>query len=257
MDPVPDRKRVLMREPADSLGRAYLRYRDHTQVDVALARQQWVTLAAVFEENGWRVERLETVNDLPDCVFVDDAVGVFGDVAVISRLRHPSRRDEVKAVERAVRDLGHTVRRIVEPGTLEGGDILRVGATVYAGLGSETNSDGIRQLAAIIEPLGYNVVTIPVAATTHLQSVVRPLPDGATIGFPPAMEYPELFDEFLEALEPSGAAVIPLDGETLLIASSAPLTARLLEDKGFRVIPVDISEFEKVEGCIACLAVRV
>ena len=54
-----------------------------------------------------------------------------------------------------------------------------------------------------------------------------------------------------------GVAVVELSSESLLMSSSAPKTAAMLADLGYRVVTVDISEFEKLEGCVTCLSVRV
>jgi dimethylargininase len=42
----------------------------------------------------------------------------------------------------------------------------------------------------------------------------------------------------------------------LLVAASAPKSAALFGDVGYEPVVVDISEFEKLEGCVTCLSVR-
>ncbi len=134
--------------------------------------------------------------------------------------------------------------------------MLKVGTTVYVGLGSRTNDDGIRQLTAIVEPLGYQVVTVPVTRVLHLKSAVTALPDGTVIGFPPLVDDPSVFPEFLAVPEAHGTAVVVLDDDTVLMSASAPQTARLLAERGLEVVIVPITEFEKLEGCVTCLSVR-
>ena len=130
------------------------------------------------------------------------------------------------------------------------------GTTVYVGLGSRTNEDGIRQLAAIIEPLGYRIVAVPVTRALHLKSSVTALPDGTVIGYPPLVDDPGVFPDFLAVPEPHGTAVVVLDDDTVLMSASAPKTARLLAERGLEVVIVPITEFEKLEGCVTCLSVR-
>jgi dimethylargininase len=91
----------------------------------------------------------------------------------------------------------------------------------------------------------------------HLKSAVTALPDGTVIGYAPLVEHPELFPRFLAVPEETGAAVVVLSPTAVLMAASAPLTAALIEDLGYRVVTVDISEFEKLEGCVTCLSVRI
>ncbi|MGO7984027.1 hypothetical protein ACC691_40000, partial [Rhizobium johnstonii] len=61
----------------------------------------------------------------------------------------------------------------------------------------------------------------------------------------------------IEVPEEGGAHVVVLAPDTVLMASSAPVSAALIADLGYRVVTVDISEFEKLEGCVTCLSVRV
>ncbi len=83
------------------------------------------------------------------------------------------------------------------------------------------------------------------------------LPDGTIIGDPALVDVPSLFPRFLPVPEPEGVAVVELSPESLLMSSSAPKTAAMLSGLGYRVVTVDIGEFEKLEGCVTCLSVRV
>jgi dimethylargininase len=95
-----------------------------------------------------------------------------------------------------------------------------------------------------------------VTKVLHLKSAVTALPDGTVVGYPPLVETPGVFDEFLAVPEESGAHVVVLDDHSVLMAASAPRTAALFEARGLTVVAVDISEFEKLEGCVTCLSVR-
>jgi dimethylargininase len=148
------------------------------------------------------------------------------------------------------------VNWIWEPGTLDGGDVLKIGDTIYVGRGGRTNAAGVQQLRAAFEPLGAQVVAVPVNKVLHLKSAVTALPDGTVIGHIPKVDRPALFPRFLSVPEEAGAHVVLLGGPKLLMAASAPKTAELLTDLGFEPVVVDISEFEKLEGCVTCLSVR-
>jgi dimethylargininase len=76
------------------------------------------------------------------------------------------------------------------------------------------------------------------------------------IGYPPLVDDPGYFKDFLAVPEEPGSHVVVLDDTTVLMASSAPLTADILRGRGLEVVAVDISEFEKLEGCVTCLSVR-
>ena len=248
--------RALVRRPVASLAAGEITHIERSPVDVALAERQWAGYVAALESAGCATTEVAAAPDAPDSVFIEDAVVVFGDTAVLTSPGAPSRRDETSGAEDAVRQLGLVVHRLTLPGTLDGGDVLKVGSIVYVGQSSRTNAEGLRQLAEIITPLGYTVVPVPVTRVLHLKTAVTALPDGTVIGFPPLVDNPALFDSFLPVPEAEGTAVVVLDADTLLMSAAAPRTTDLLTGRGYRVITVDITEFEKLEGCVTCLSVR-
>jgi dimethylargininase len=195
-------------------------------------------------------------DDCPDAVFVEDTVVMFDDLAVITRPGADARKPETAAVEKVLEPLGCSTNRIHAPGTLDGGDVLKVGRTAYVGRGGRTNGEGIRQLRAIVEPQGWTVVAVPMRSVLHLKSAVTALPDGTVVGYLPLVDEPTLFERFLPVPDESGAHVVLLGGGRLLMAADCPETARLYADLGYEPVTVDISEFQKLEGCVTCLSVR-
>ncbi|TFD29457.1 dimethylargininase [Cryobacterium cryoconiti] len=250
-------RRALVRRPARNLAEGQLTHITRSPIDPDLADEQWRGYVAALTNEGWETIEVEPALDLPDSVFVEDAVILFGDLAVVASPGALSRRDETPAAEAAVRALGLTVHRIELPGTLDGGDVLKVGRTVYVGQSRRTNAEGIRQLRALLEARGHTVVAVPITKVLHLKTAVTALPDGTVIGYRPLIDDPSLFPRFLPVPEPEGTAVVVLDAATLLMSSAAPRSAALFAGLGYRVIAVDISEFEKLEGCVTCLSVRV
>ncbi|MFJ3491366.1 dimethylargininase [Leifsonia aquatica] len=252
-----ERKVALVRIPAKNLQDGLVTHIDRTAVDAELADTQWDGYVSALSQAGWQTVEVASADNLADSVFVEDTAVVFGDTAVITRPGADSRKPEVTGTEAALRAQGLNLERIEEPGTLEGGDVLKVGSTVYVGRGGRTNGEGIRQLRAIVAPLGYTVVGVPVTKALHLKTAVTALPDGTVIGYEPLVDEPRIFERFLPVPEAHGTAVVVLDDETLLISSAAPRTAELLADLGYKTIAVDISEFEKLEGCVTCLSIRI
>jgi dimethylargininase len=181
---------------------------------------------------------------------------VYGDLAVIARPGADERRPETAGTEETLAALGYRIARIEEPGTLDGGDVLKHDGTVWVGLGGRTNQSGAEQLAALLAPVGGRVVSVPVSRVLHLKSAVTALPDGTIVGFEPLVDDPATWEHFLPVPEEPGAHVVVLDGETVLMSTSAPRTRSMYEARGLRVVAVDIGEFEKLEGCVTCLSVR-
>ncbi|BDZ55603.1 dimethylargininase [Agromyces marinus] len=252
------RRVALVRIPASNLDEAVLTHVERRPIDQAKADEQWDDYCAALVAEGWETLEVDAAPGLPDSVFIEDTVVFFGDTAVIANPGAESRAAEVEAVERTVRALpGISVARIAAPGTLDGGDVLKVGETVYVGASGRTNAEAIRQLRGILSPLGYTVVAVPVTKALHLKSTVTALPDGTVIGHPDLVGSTSLFPRFLEVPEPEGVAVVVLSDETLLMSASAPKSAELVSGLGYRVVTVDVSEFEKLEGCVTCLSVRV
>lgn len=249
---------ALVRRPGPRLAEGLLTHLARQPVDVGLAGQQWEHYVATLEDFGWRTLEVPPAEDLPDAVFVEDTVVMYGDLAVITRPGAPERRREVEDTEDTLVALGYRIAHIEAPGMLDGGDVLKHGAQVWVGLGGRTSPEGAAQLTALLAEEGARVTTVPVTRVLHLKSAVTALPDGTVIGYRPLVDDEALsaWPDFLAVPEEPGAHVVVLDDDTVLAAASAPRTRRLLEQRGLRVHAVDISEFEKLEGCVTCLSVR-
>ncbi|MEU6548542.1 dimethylargininase [Streptomyces sp. NPDC046859] len=249
-------KKALIRRPGPRLAEGLVTHVERTEVDVDLALDQWEAYAQALRAHDWETIEVDPADDCPDSVFVEDTVVMYRNVALITRPGAESRRSETEGVEEAVASLGCSVNWIWEPGTLDGGDVLKVGDTIYVGRGGRTNAAGVQQLRAAFEPLGARVIAVPVGKVLHLKSAITALPDGTVLGRIPQLDVPSLFPRFLPVPEDSGSHVVLLGGNRLLIAASAPKTAELLADLGHEPVVVDIGEFEKLEGCVTCLSVR-
>jgi len=225
-------------------------------VDLDLAIRQWQAYVDALHAAGWETFEVPPVDDCPDSVFVEDTVVMYGSRAVITRPGADQRKPETAGTEGVLRDLGYDVARIEAPGTLDGGDVLKHAGTVWVGLGGRTNQAGIDQLAAHLEPFGAHVVAVPVSKVLHLKSAVTALPDGTVVGFETLVDDPGTWDSFLAVPEESGAHVVLLGGDTVLMSADAPQSSALFEQRGLDVVRVDVSEYEKLEGCVTCLSVR-
>lgn len=255
---LPDDRRgtALVRRPGARLGDGLTTHVDRVPVDARLAARQWEDYVAAFHDHGWPTIEVEPADELPDAPFVEDTVVVVGDLAVIARPGAPERRTETAGTEALLDGLGHRIERITDPGTLDGGDVLKLESTFFVGLGGRTNEEGVRQLSALVAPLGIEVVPVRVSRALHLKSSLTALPDGTVLGYLPVMDQPELIPNLEPVPERNGWRVVLLGDDRLLISASAPRTSALLQDRGYRLVTVDISEFEKREASVTCLSVR-
>jgi dimethylargininase len=245
---------ALVRAPSGKLAEGIVTHIARSPVNVAVAKEQHAAYAAALVAAGWAIEPVPAAEDCPDSVFVEDTVVVCEDLAVRARPGAAARRAEVGGTARVVASLGFRTAQIEDPGTLDGGDVLQAGSAVYVGRGGRTNAEGIRQLRSLLAPLGRTVVAVPLRNVLHLKSAVTALPDGTFLLLPHLVPA-SLFPAVRPVEEESGCHVVPLGGDRVLIAASAPRTAELIEDLGFTPVVADISEFEKLEGCVTCLSV--
>jgi dimethylargininase len=247
---------ALVRPPSPHLADGIVTHVERRPVDAALAVRQHEAYAEVLRSAGYRVHPVPAADELPDAVFVEDAVVVCDGLAVLGRPAVPERRPEIASMERVVAGLGLDVARIDGEGTLDGGDVLQVGTTVYVGRSRRTNDDAYCQLARLLAARGRHLVPVALRGCLHLKSAISALPDGTLVGIPELVDTSAL-PGLRVMQEPSGAHIVVLNEKRLLLAASAPRTAERLSGEGYDVTVVDISEFEKREGCVTCLSVLI
>ncbi|HYL37661.1 MAG TPA: arginine deiminase family protein [Bryobacteraceae bacterium] len=247
---------ALTRGVSPTLGHCELQELARQPIDIAKAIEQHRCYERRLAELGARVLSLPADARFPDAVFVEDPAIVLDEIAVMTRMGAESRRGEGDGIAEALvafRDL----RRIEAPATLEGGDVMRVGKTLYVGLSRRTNSHGIRQLEQFLRPLGYEVIPVPVRGCLHLKSACcylgsetilsnRAWIDAAALSGFRILDVP--------AEEPRSANILRVGG-TLILPAAFPKTRQLLEDSGFQVCAIDVSELAKAEGGVTCTSI--
>lgn len=248
---------AFVRKPGPLLADGLVTHNERVPVDVDLAIEQWNAYVAAMQASGWQITDVAPADDCADAVFIEDAMVVFGDVCVITRPGAESRRGETAGAEAAAMAAGLEIHHISEPGTLDGGDVLKIDRIIYVGIGGRTNPQAVAQLALLLAPRGWDVRPIPVHSVLHLKSAVTALPDGTVVGFLDLVDDPAAFERFLAVPEPAGSHVVLLGDDRLLMSADAPESAAQFRSMGYDTIEVDISEFEKLEGCVTCLSVRI
>ena len=247
---------AYVRKPSPHLGDGLVTHIERTEIDVDRAVEQWHNYCDALARCGWSLVEAPTVDEHPDGVFIEDAAVMFGELAVITRPGAPERRGETTGLADVFGNAGLAVEEL-PAGDLDGGDVLKIGSTAYVGMGGRTNAAGVEALASVIGPRGWDVRPILVTKVLHLKSAVTALPDGTVIGYPPLIDDQTLFPGFFEVPEEHGGHVVLVADDTVLMSTSAPRTAEMLQARGLTTVCVDISEFERLEGCVTCLSVRV
>ena len=247
---------AIVRPVSDAMQRCELTHLDRAPIDVALARAQHSAYVDALRRLGCAVHELPPAHELPDAVFVEDTAVVLDELAVLTRPGAASRRPEVPAMATALPRWRPCVS-IEAPGTLDGGDVLRIDRTLYVGRTPRSNADGIAMLAAAVAPHGYRVVAVPVRGCLHLKSAVTLVaPDTLLLnpGWVDPAHWPGLRRVEVDAREPNAANALGIDGRVLMPASF-PHTRQRMTAAGLDVVPVDASEVQKAEGGVTCCSV--
>lgn len=241
---------IFMREVSPNFAAGELTFQERVPVDVPAARRQHEELQRVLGD----VVCMPALLDHPDCVFVEDTMLVLDELAIRLRPGAATRRGEVDSVAAAVGRVRPVVE-LPEPATLEGGDVLRVGRTLYVGLSSRTN--GADALAALVTPLGYSVVPVLVEHCLHLKTACTYLGRDTLLANPEWVSAePFAGLKVIATEEPGGGNTLTV-GDKLFVSGSYPRTAARLREAGFSPTEVDISEFHKLEGGLTCLCLVV
>ena len=245
--------KAITREVSPALARCELSHIPRTPIDAERAGRQHHDYLRALETLGCRLVILPAEPALPDSVFVEDVAIVLDEVAIMTRPGALSRRAEVASVATALGS-HRSLLTIEAPGTLDGGDVLRTGRTLYVGQSARSNADGIGQLRELLAGFGYAVHGVPTLGCLHLKSAVTQVADD-TLLLQPKWVDRELFSDFrvveVDPAEPHAANVLRV-GNALVMPAGFPRTQQRLVDAGFEVIAVDVSELQKAEGAVTC-----
>jgi dimethylargininase len=222
-------------------------------INLQIARAQHYGYEQLLETLGARVVSLSAEPGLPDSMFVEDPAIVLDELAVIFPLGTESRRPEAASLARALSKF-RKLEYVTLPGTLEGGDIVRIGRKLFVGVTKRSNADGIRQLAAILKPRNYEVISVPVTGCLHLKSAVTFLGRETLLAkraWFDSSSFPGYRWIDVDPSESHAANALAL-GNTIIFPASFPRTRALIEARGFQVTPLDISELQKAESGLTC-----
>lgn len=247
---------ALTHSVSESITRCELTFIEREPIDYELALRQHAAYCDALRQGGANVRELTDNNEYPDSCFVEDTAVVLDELAVIARMGAESRRGEVDAIERFLAEY-REIQRIDSPGTLDGGDIIAAGRTIFAGLSPRTNATGIESLAAIVEPRGYEVCPVAMRDCLHLKSACTPIAPDTLLANPNWVDLSP-FGAFrvvtVDKDEPWAANALPL-GDWVFLASAFERTAEKVESLGFTVRTLDISEYLKAEAGLTCSSI--
>ncbi len=223
-----------------------------------LMERQHAAYVSALRAAGLDLYRVATANDYPDCVFIEDVAVVYGARALIGRIA-PHREGEQREVADALAEW-HEIIMLPPEAKLEGGDVMHIGGTTYVGLSERTNEAGIESLREFLRPTGQRVVAVPVKESLHLKTAATYLGNETLIAAPDLVDTSlfEVEEIIFTERDEAGAANCLRIADHLLIATGKPRSARRLlafaERNSVKLVPLDISEFEKGNGSLTCLS---
>lgn len=245
---------AIVREVGDELAGCELSFVERNPIDLALARRQHAAYCEALQALGCRVQPLPALVGFPDAVFVEDTALVLDEVAVLTRPGAASRRGETVAMAATLAGY-RTLLRIEAPATMDGGDVLCIGRTVYVGQGARSNADAVSQLQALLQPHGYRVLGVPTRDCLHLKSAVTQVADDTVLLNPAWLHDATPFERYrrieVEPLEPHAANALRI-GDGVVHPAVFPGTRQRLQAAGIRVVALDLSELQKAEGATTC-----
>jgi dimethylargininase len=244
---------AITRDVSPAIEHCELTHLVREPIDLNQARQQHHEYEQCLKEAGCRLIRLPAEPELPDSVFVEDTAIVLDELAVIARPGAESRRAETASVADALKPY-RRLFSIESPGTLDGGDVMRIGKSLYVGASQRSNSAGIEQLRRIVAPYGYNVITVELHDCLHLKSGVTRVAEGAVLINRrwvdcSAFDCVRLID--VDASEPFAANALHV-ADAVIYPQAFLRTRERLESQGINVLVVDASELAKAEGGVTC-----
>lgn len=229
--------------------------------DLALTRAQHRAYVDAMRACGVDVIELATDDEFPDSTFVEDTAIVTARGAVIARPGAPSRRGEVVAIAEGLQVLESPRAMIQAPGCVDGGDICDADGHFLIGISDRTNADGARQLAQALAGWGYTSAEIDIRALPgllHLKSGIAYLGDNRMLIIDALRDHPALarYETIVAAREEEYAANCVRVNARVLVASGYPKLDAALRERGYDPVPLDMSEFRKMDGGLSCLSLR-
>lgn len=238
------------------LDQCELSFRKREPIDIPLAVRQHAAYCEMLRRHGVSVIELSVNKQYPDSVFVEDNAVVVDEAAIICRMGTRSRRGEEKAIRVELAKYRKTIQ-LQPPATLEGGDVLKMGKTIFVGETARTNAAGIKALSEILSPFDYRVIPVRVSGCLHLKSACTALDDSTIIANPNWFDAAPFHDYNIIPVpedEPEAANVLRIN-EVVCLIESFPKTARLVRESGYRVETIDISELLKAESGLTCCSI--
>lgn len=228
------------------------------QPDFSKALEQHKNYVKALESAGLEVTVLPALEEYPDSCFVEDVAVCTPKGAILTRPGAASRKGEVAHIESTLREAFDTVLTVDEPGSIDGGDVMMVGDIYYIGLSKRTTPAGAGRFIEFLAALGLQGQTVPISSMLHLKTGAAYLENDHLLTVEALQNEPafaRLKRHLVPAEEAYAANTIWVNGAVIMPAGF-PRTQTTIEALGYPVVPVELSEFQKLDGGASCLSLR-
>lgn len=244
---------AITRAVSPALVNCELSFIERKPIDLQKARAEHHNYEELLGKLGARVISLPEEPTLPDSMFVEDPAIVLDEVAIICPLGTETRRKEAPSIATALQNY-RKLAHIKLPGTLEGGDVLRIGKQIFVGITRRSNPEGIRQLGVISAAHGYELTAVAVTGCLHLKSAVTSVGRNTLLANRAWFDWKRLSGfEWIDVdpREPHAGNALQI-GSSVVFPTSFPHTARKMEEKGLQLELLEIGELQKAESGLTC-----
>lgn len=253
-------KNIIVRRPGKSLCDGITSAPELGKPDYEVALKQHDNYIEALKKCGCEVTVLEAMEDFPDSCFVEDTAVLTKNVAIISRPGADTRREESKYIVDTIKEFypEYKIEYIVEPGTMEGGDVMMVGNHFYIGKSERTNEEGCRQFIEILEKYGHTGSVVEMKEMLHLKTGVNYLENNHLLAAGEFLENEEFskYQKYEIPKEEAYAANCIWVNDKVIVPEGYPKVKALVESMGYEVLTVDTSEYRKIDGGLSCLSLR-
>lgn len=244
---------AITRRVSPRFNECELTHIERSPIDLDIARAQHEAYVRALSGLGCRVTELPEEPHYPDSVFVEDTAFILPEVAIVTRPGADSRKPEVESIIPALAPY-RPILHIAGPASLDGGDVLVAGKQIFIGLSTRSNKEAVSQLNALLGDYGYKAWGVPLKDCLHLKTAVSRV-DDSTLLINRDWVDPSNFPGFdlidVDASEPFAANCLPVRGK-IIYPTNFPRTRKRLEERGYAIVPVDLSELAKAEGAVTC-----
>ncbi|PLX22593.1 MAG: N(G),N(G)-dimethylarginine dimethylaminohydrolase [Marinilabiliales bacterium] len=248
--------RAIVRKPAETFANG-ITTANLGKPDINLALKQHEAYCEALIKCGLELTVLDPNPKFPDSCFVEDTAVVTRDFGVIARPGDPRRLGEEVEIQKVLEPM-LTLCYIEEPGKLDGGDIMQADNRFFIGLSNRTNLAGSKQLKNIVSKYNYEAYSIPVCNLLHFKTGVNYLGDNNLLihkDFCSKDDFKSYNQIVIEDDEEYAANSLRVN-DYVLVPKGFPKTKASIENLGYQVIEVDLSEYQKMDGGLSCLSLR-